>query len=64
MKIKTKTGIRHKVKQEKSAEEYSEKLVQEVKKSIKDYKDGKYFKGTAEEVIKNLRDEANKVKKV
>ncbi len=64
MRLKTKAKIRRKVVGEKSEENYSEKLVKEVKVAVNDYKTGKYFKGTAEEVIKNLRDEANKIKKV
>ena len=42
----------------------SEKLVNEVKESLKEFKEGKYFKGTAEEVIMKLHDEANKDKKI
>ena len=64
MKIKTKKEVSVRVKVEKSNNIYSEKLIQEVKESLKDYKDGNYYKGTADEVIKKLHDEANKVKKV
>lgn len=64
MKIKTKNKVSVKVKDEKSDNIYSEKLIQEVKESLKDYKDGNYYKGTADEVIKKLHDEANKIKKV
>ncbi|MBK9332801.1 MAG: hypothetical protein IPM96_10480 [Ignavibacteria bacterium] len=45
-------------------ERYSEKLVHEVKEAVKDYKDKIIFKGTADEVIKNLRNEANSNKKI
>jgi len=31
---------------------------------MEDYKTGRYFKGTADEVIKHLRDEANRIKKI
>jgi len=64
MKIKTKKEVSVRAKVEKSNNIYSEKLIQEVKESLKDYKDGNYYKGTADEVIKKLHDEANKVKKV
>ncbi len=64
MKIKTKKEVSVRVKVEKSNNIYSEKLIQEVKESLKDYKDGNYYKGTADEVIKKLHDEANKIKKV
>jgi len=62
--MKAKTSDKRKVNKEKPSEEFSEKLIREVKEAIKDYKTGKSLKGTAEEVIKNLRDEANKDKKI
>ncbi len=64
MKIKTKKEVSVRVKVKKSNNIYSEKLIQEVKESLKNYKDGNYYKGTADEVIKKLHDEANKVKKI
>lgn len=64
MKLKAKSRVKRKVNEEKPAEEYSEKLVQEVKEALRDYKNGKSFKGTAEEIIKHLHDEADKDKKV
>lgn len=64
MQTKTKIKKEKKVKAKEKKEEYSEELVQEVREALEDYKHGRYFKGTAEEVIKHLRDETNRVKKV
>ena len=61
MKIKTKNEVSVKVKEEKSDNIYSDKLIQEVKESLKDYIDGNYYKGTADEVIKKLHEEAIKL---
>ena len=63
MQTKSKIKKEKKVKPKKEAE-YSEELVREVKEARNDYKNGRYFKGTADEVIKHLRDEANRIKKV
>ena len=60
MKAKTKS----KTVKLKDGKKYSDKLIQEVKEAKEDYKTGKYFKGTADDVIKNLHDEINKIKKV
>lgn len=62
--MKTNSELKHEVKKKNSPGQSAKKLVREVKDSLKDYKNGKYFKGTADEVIRNLRDEANKIKKV
>jgi len=61
-----KTGIKKisKVAKVKAEESYSENLVQEVKEAVKEYKSKIFFKGTADEVIKKLRNEANSNKKI
>ena len=41
----------------KTEEKYSDKLLHEVKEAKEDFKTWKYFKGTANEVIKNLHEE-------
>lgn len=64
MKMKTKIIVKRKVKEKELPLEYSKELVQEVKEAIKDYKTGKSFKGTVDEIIKNLRYEADKDKKI
>ncbi len=62
--MKTKTGVKNKVNLQRSKEKYSDKLIQEIKEARKDYMDGNYYKGTADEVIKKLHDEVNQIKKV
>jgi hypothetical protein len=42
-------------KSKNNAERYSKELVQEVREALEDYKNGRYFKGTAEEVIIHLK---------
>jgi hypothetical protein len=52
-----KTKTKNKATGKKTEEKYSDKLLQEVKEAKEDYKTGKYFKGTADDVIKNLHEE-------
>lgn len=62
--MQTKTNSTRISKLKKTKEEYSEELIQEVKEAQEDYKQKRFFKGSAEEVIKHLKDEANRVKKI
>ncbi|MDQ3022284.1 MAG: hypothetical protein M3R36_17195 [Bacteroidota bacterium] len=64
MKTKIKSRLRKDNKLIGKKVNYSKKLVEEVKEACSDYKNGNYFKGTVEEVIRSLRDEADKIKKV
>ena len=49
-----KTKTKNKATEKKTEEKYSDKLLEEIKEAREDYKTGKYFKGTADEVIKKI----------
>lgn len=55
--MKNKVRIKIKPTKVQSKEKYSVRLIQEINEAKEDYKKGKYFKGTADEVIKNLHNE-------
>ncbi len=54
--MQTKSEIDKKSGVTKSLEKYPDDLIQEVKESIEDYKNGKYMKGDVKEIMKAIRD--------
>lgn len=57
--IKSK-AVKRKPNIKKQSDDYSNKLIQEVKESLEDYKTGKYIKGNVNDVMKAIRDYGNK----